>query len=188
MIRPSFNEGLLLALFISLVSSFLYAALTWFLSELGVIQLLITLTSFFYMMYLLVRSDETRGRVVIVAIWGAMTVLLWVLSVPITLYCLLYIGYIWLVRSLYYYSSLFCSVVDFVLVALSLLFSTWAYYETYSVFMSLWCFFLMQSLFVFIPEKTGSFNTKNNVRHKTGDFNQSFKNANEAVRKLSALQ
>jgi len=187
--RPTFMEGVLLALVVSFLASFLYASLTWFFSEIGVIQLIISIVGFAYIVYMLIRSEEKTGRVVVMVTWFLVVSFIWILDIPLALFCLVHLAMLWLIRSLYFYSSVISSMLDFTLVALSLLFSTWAFYQTESVFMSLWSFFLMQSLFVLIPSRLGQ-SKQNCARQRNSDreFNRAFNNASDAVRKLTALK
>lgn len=185
--RPAFIEGALFAFVASLVASFLYASLLWIFSELFALKLIISLTGFSYVLYLLSRSDEKTGRVVITFSWIFMAVLFVLIDVPLPLFSLVHLVMIWLIRSLYYYASIVSTLMDFALVALSLILSSWAFYHTGSLLMSLWSFFLMQTLFVLIPEKIGqsrrNISTEDSDNHK---FTRAFNNANDAVRKLSA--
>lgn len=183
--RPSFAEGVLLALLLSMAASFLYATVTWVLSGIGVIQLLITVISFSYMLYILVRSGEKIGRVVFMGLWFLISSVMWLFDIPLALFSLLHLMMLWVVRSLYFYSSIVSSLIDFSLIGLGLAFSTWSFYQTGSVFMSIWSFFLTQSLFVFIPEQIGAIKNKRANVNNGGEFNQAFKNANNAIRKLT---
>ena len=185
MSRPSFVEGIVLALIVSIAASFSYAVMTWVLSGFGAVQLLITMISFSYVLYLLIRSDEKIGRVVVMCVWVFVACSVWVLDVPLSLFCLSHLMMTWIVRSLYYYASIVSSLIDFALISLSLLFSTWAFYQTGGVFISIWSFFLMQSLFVWIPVQINPLKKTKSSKINGNEFNQAFKNANVAIQKLT---
>jgi len=183
--RPSFTEGVLLALLVSISASFLYAIFIWVLSLTGVLQLLITVISISYVLYILVRSGEKTGRVVVLGLLFSISAVMWLIDVPLVLFSLVHLMMLWIVRSLYYYSSITSSLIDFSLIGLGLVFSTWSFYQTGIVFMSIWSFFLTQSLFVFIPEKITVLKKKQINENNSAEFDQAFKNANNAIHKLT---
>jgi len=93
---------------------------------------------------------------------------------------------VWLVRSLYFYSSLVSALADLALNGSSLLIAFAVASHTDSLFLTLWCFFLMQALFVLIPKsianpKASSSSTPNNE----DDFQHSFQAAQAAIQQLS---
>jgi len=186
--RPSFIEGLVFAFMVSLSASFLYASLTWVLSGFGALQFLITIISVSYVVYMLLRSKEKTGRITVMLTWFLVASGLLVFDVPLSLFCLAHLVMLWVVRSLYYYSSVISSLLDFALIGTSLLFSTWAYYQTGSVFMSIWSFFITQALFVFIPERMRSTATNQLPVSNYHEFNQALKNANYAIQKLTVTK
>jgi len=183
--RLSFIEGLVIAFVFSIAASFLYASLTWVLTGIGAIQLLITIVSISYIVYMLIRSEEKTGRIIVMSVWALVACGLWLLDVPLPLFCLVHLMMLWLIRSLYFYSSIISSLLDFALVGVSLLFSSWAFYQTDSVFMSIWCFFLAQSLFVYIPVNMTTTHKSNSSTIDHNEFNQALKNANYAIQKLT---
>jgi membrane protein implicated in regulation of membrane protease activity len=71
---------------------------------------------------------------------------------------------IWLVRSLYFYNSIFSAFIDLVMTSMSLVVALWALTTSGSIFLSFWSFFLVQGLFVYIP--------KNFVRNKKTEGSQ----------------
>ncbi len=58
---------------------------------------------------------------------------------------------LWFVRSFRRYRSFLGYALDFVVLGMSLLASAAAYFYTGSVFLALWCFFLVNGFYVFIP-------------------------------------
>lgn len=185
--RPTFLEGVSVAIAISLAGAVLYTAVETVFPTIPVLRLLIAGISLVYVVYLLSRSPERVGRVTAAAAWLLVAGLLWFTQPPLLIYVLGHLGAVWLIRSLYFYSSALSALADMGLNGLGLAAAIWALTRTGSVFLGLWCFFLVQALFVMIPK---------NYRHKPGPskaghesedrFQHAYRVAETAVRKLSA--
>jgi hypothetical protein len=106
-----------------------------------------------YVVYLLRRNEERVGRVVATALWLVAALALWIFEPPALLYLAAHLGLVWLVRSLYFHSSLLTALADLGLVALGFAAAVWAASETHSVALSVWTFFLVQALFIAIPAR-----------------------------------
>lgn len=174
--------GILVAVIFSLLGSVAYFVLSAVLPHDFLIRLLISVLSFAYSVYLLSRSHERIGRVSVIALWIIQLCLLWVFSVSIVYFVSVQLASIWLIRSLYFYSSLILSFFDLALMGLSVCIAIWAASHTSSLFLTLWCFFLTQALFVFIPrniKKSSSTGTNKD------DFQHAYRSAEAAIRKLS---
>jgi len=184
--KTTLFEGILVALISSLIGSVAYFALSSIFSDTFLIRLLITGLGFAYSLYLLSRSKERIGRVIITVAWTVIVILLWFFWPPITIFFLIHLLMIWLLRCLYYYSSLFASLADFALNGISVATAFWAASHSGSLFLTLWCFFLTQALFVFIPS-----NLKHSRRNKSSaldnetDFQNAYRTAEAAIAKLS---
>lgn len=185
----SFIEGILVAFIVSLTGSVAYLTFSFLLSEDFAVRLLITGLSFLYMLYLLGRSHESIGRPTVVLLWSAMSIILWLLWPPLSLYLIFQLLSIWLIRSIYFYSSLLSVVADLGLTAVSVAIAFWAASHTGSLFLTLWCFFLTQALFVAVPARINSRpgNNKQNMETEA-DFQRSYRVAEAAVSKLSTYQ
>jgi hypothetical protein len=70
---------------------------------------------------------------------------------PPGLYLLFSVAMLWLMRSLYSYSSLISALLDSMLCVLSLGAGLWGYAASGSIAAAVWCFFLLQALYVLIP-------------------------------------
>ena len=184
--RPTFIEGAAFAFAVSVIGSVLYPMLSWALPGGTVLRLVIAGISLAYVVYLLSRSNERIGRVTTLAVWALAAVAAWVIAPSIVLYVLLHLGLVWFIRSLYFYSSVLSALADMGLNGLSLAAAVWAMSWTGSVFLSLWCFFLTQALFVFVPHslqrKPG---TGRQATHSEDRFDVGHRAAEAAVRKLS---
>lgn len=186
---PTLFEGILVAVISSFVGSLGYWILSALFANSLLIKLMISGLTLAYLLYLLSRSKDRVGRVSVVTLWSLMTISLWLFWPSITIFILFNLIAIWLVRSLYFYSSLFSSLADLALNGASVAIALGAASHTGSLFLTLWCFFLSQALFVLIP---------NTIQQKTthlfaiidndADFNRAYQSAEAAVRKLSINQ
>lgn len=179
-------EGIIVALISSFVGSVLYFSLSSIFSDSFLIRLLISGLSFGYILYLLSRSKERIGRITVIAVWSVSVMSLWFIWPPITLFILMHLVAIWLVRSLYFYSSLFSSLADLALNGFSVAAAFWAASHTGSLFLTIWCFFLTQALFVLIPTSISKEQNKTATPFQNEDqFQHAYRAAEAAVRKLS---
>jgi hypothetical protein len=185
---PSFFEGVVVALAFSVSGGVLYSVLSSAFPAAAVLRLLIAGIGLGYVFYLLSRSRERVGRITAVACWTLATGVIWFIGPPLIVYILTQLGLIWLIRSLYFYSSGLSAMADLMLNSLSLVAAVWAARHTGSVFLSFWCFFLTQSLFVFIPVRfsRGSGATQTRPLH-LDRFQRAHRSAEAAVRRLSSI-
>ncbi len=151
--KPTLFEGLSVALIASISATLLYTALGSFLPVDAVIKLLIALISLGYLSYLLSRSRKRTGRVILVTGWSLAAIAIWLLSPSLALYGLTHLVLIWLGRALYHYNSLISALADLGLDAVAAAAAALAAYQTGSLFITTWCFFLIQALFIYIPPK-----------------------------------
>ncbi len=149
--RPTFLEGVGVALVASIVGGVLYAVLALLFGWESLLRALIAGLGLAYILYLLNRSQARVGKVTVVSFWLAGAVALWLLHPPFTVYLFFHAGAVWLVRSLYFYGGLIPAVLDLALIAFGLVAAIWAVIGTGSMFVALWCFFLCQALFTGIP-------------------------------------
>ena len=187
--QATFFEGVAIALVISIVGSAVFFTLSSVFSASGLFRLLIAGISFTYILYLLARSRERVGRITVVSVWCIAACITWLFVPSFILYLLIHLGLIWLIRSLYFYQSILAAGADLGLNAISFAVAIWAWSNTHSLFISLWCFFLLQALFVAIPRQLRSLPTQTINTDNTHDNLESFERAHRAaevaVRKLS---
>jgi hypothetical protein len=91
---------------------------------------------------------------------------------------------LWLVRSLYFYSSAFPALLDFGLSALSVSAAAWAMTRSGSLFLAIWCFFLVQAVFVAIPQRLGISAHRDTNKIDDGAFEHARRRADAALRQL----
>ena len=186
--NPSFFEGVAIALIASVLGAAMLSVLAPVLGVGLVIRLLIAILGFAYVAYLLRRSRERIGRVIALSLWLIAASLAWVFWLPLWLYLLLHVAMAWLIRSLYYYSSILPAVIDLGLNGLSLLIAVWVGMHTNSNFLSIWCFFLLQALFVVIPRGLRGEENRARDLQDSERFESAHRVAEAAVRKLSSAQ
>lgn len=188
MSRPTFLEGVAVALGTSVVGTALFSVLTTMFDGGGVLRLLIAGISLGYVLYLLSRSRARVGRITAVGLWAIVAALSWYSSPPLLLYLLVHMGLVWLIRSLYFYSSVLSALGDLGLTGLSLAAGIWAVTQTGSLFLSIWCFFLVQALFVGIPTRvkgtTGQIHPEQDHEDR---FERAHSAAQAALRKFSSV-
>jgi hypothetical protein len=184
-LSPSFLEGAVLALIAALAGTLAYSVIDLVLAGPVALRLVVAALGLGYLLYLLGRSRERIGRVTILALWLTVAGLLWVLSVPLSLYLLVHLAMAWLARSLYFHQGPLSALADLGITGLSLVAALGAYLHTGSLFLSLWCLFLVQALFVFIPSRAGA--TDRDTRDEAERFRRAHQAAEAAVQKLSSI-
>ncbi|AKH20114.1 hypothetical protein [Sedimenticola thiotaurini] len=186
--RPTFLEGVGIALAASLTGSILFSALSPVMPDLPLLKLLIAGLGLAYSLYLFRRSSERLGRLVTAVVWLICAILIGLLDPPLTLYLALHIGLIWLIRSLYFHSSPLSALADLGLSGLGLAAAIWAALHTGSLLLTIWCFFLLQALFSAIPadlKKTTRDNRSSG--HSTDRFQQAEQAAEAALCRLTSM-
>lgn len=185
--QPTFLEGVAVAVVLSVLGSAFALVMTPLFGRTGTLYLLVSGISFVYLVYLLTRSNQRVGRITTVVLWMVVTGLAWIAGLPLILLALVQVGFIWLARSLYFYSSVLAALADLGLVALSLMTAYWSAAHTGSLFLGVWTFFLMQALFVAIPRQWRAGHTERQLPPED-PFQRALRNAEAAVRKLSAIR
>ena len=186
--QPTFIEGVAVALVMGITGGILHAALFTLLPGDAVLRLLIAGMGLGYILYLLSRSRERVGRIAMLALWAVAATATWFVAPSLTLYVLAHLGLVWVVRSLYFYASALPALVDLGLNGLAFASAVWAATATHSIFLSIWCFFLVQALFVFIPRRLRRSGRAGRPERGDDDrFQHAYRVAESAVQKLSSV-
>ncbi len=151
MMQLSFMSAAAVALILALTASFAAFILVPAVGISLLLKLLVSILGFLYLVWLIRGSRRRSGRLVMLAFWGILSVGTWFLAPTLSLYLLVHITAIWLIRSLMVYSGLLPAVLDLGLTAVSAAAAGLAFSRSGSVFLATWCFFLLQALFVAIP-------------------------------------
>jgi len=190
----SFFRGALAALILSIAAAAIYFCATTLLDSALAIRLTMSAVTLGYLLVLLSNSEVSFGKVSFVSFYivGAILIIyLW----PSTLtYALYHVGYIWLVRTVYYHNSFLPALADLVYSVLSFTAALGAIQQSHSIFISFWSFFLAQALILpvlrhFISEQSSASNERSMAVQNTGSqqkFHQSHRTAQEALRKLAS--
>jgi len=183
---PGIIDGIIVALVISLGAALASLLLGGFIGYGSLFNTILLAATLAYLMYLFKRSSARIGRVVMLAAWGTISLACWFFDLPLFEQVLIQAGFIWLVRALYFHGSLFAAALDFALVSTGLAAGAWAMVNTGSLAAALWSFFLVQSLFCWIPDlgrKQGGDPRRGHSEHAA--FQSAHRVALDAVRKLT---
>lgn len=185
--RPGFFEGVVLSVFISITGSILFHGLESLLSVNLILQPVIAVTFFIYLLYLLIRSKQRTGRITVIALWFLASLLMLSLNTPIMIFLLVQGCMLWLIRSVYFYTSVLSSAADLLLTTTGILAAVWTARYTDSLIFSLWSFYLIQALFVTIPVnwRKPALNRKTSLP-ADDSFEHAYHSAEKAVRLLSS--
>lgn len=179
----TFSEGALLALVSSLVGAISYTALLPIVDGEMAVCVTIACLGLGYIIYLLKRSGERIGLLSTVVIWAFITIALFLFIPSPLLFLTVQLGLIWIIRSLYFYASVIAALADLVLVSFSLMATVWATYQTDSLFLSIWCCLLVNSLFVFIPVDMKQRRDRSGLAPEQSDrFQQAYQAAESALK------
>lgn len=185
--RPGIFQGIVIALVLAVLSSAIFMVTRPLLGGSLVLRGLISLMSLVYVLYLLRKSTVRTGRITTVAAWLVFSISIWLWSPPLTAFLLTYTGFIWLVRSFYFHSSILTSLTDLGLCCLAVIAAAWAATQTNSLFLSVWCFFLVQALFVLVPAGWARRSEKTGIALCSDRFTGAYRNAEAAWRRLSSI-
>jgi hypothetical protein len=180
--RPGFFGGVAIAFVFAVVGAALFASLTpWFTASLA-IRVIATALSGSYMLYLLWRSAERTGRIVTVTTWCTSAAVIGSFVPNLPLFLVAHVVLIWLVRSLYFHGSIVTALYDLGLGALALAAAIWAAKNSNSLFLTIWCFFLVHALFVVVPSGTPKSATADDGDNQS--FQRARRSADAALRRL----
>ena len=182
---PGIFDGVIVAAAISLGAGLTCLLLGGFLVYPALFDLVLYGAALAYLIYLLKRSDARVGRVVVLGGWTLVTLACWIFDVHLLEQVLIQAGMIWLVRSLYFHSSMFTALLDFGLVSVGLAASAWAMVNTGSLIAAVWSFFLVQALFCWLPELARRQSGEAFARQDSSSFQSAHRVALDAVRKLT---
>lgn len=188
--HPSFLHGVVIAFVLAAVAGAALSVLASLFSVAFLVRFVVTGAAGAYIVYLLYCTESRVGKVTTLSLWGASVLAIWFLTPSFTGFVIAHGGLIWLVRAFYFYPSLWLALLDLGLCAVALIASVATAKHTGSAFLSLWCFFLVQALFVSFPSRIrtstnggGRTNTHNN--HTVDSFEKAYRSADAALRRLS---
>ncbi len=155
MSRPSFLEGALVALAAAVGASVGYSALRLLLPASQALTLVLAALGLGYLLYLLARSREPAGRVLLVLVWLAATgVALALVPGPLA-QAATQLGLIWIGRIWCFQRTPLVALLDLGLILAGGLAALWAIVHTGSLFLAVWSLMLIQALFTAVPARPG---------------------------------
>jgi hypothetical protein len=173
---------------LSLLGGATFAGLSHLVDPATALRLVVALLGGSYVCWLVSRSGARIGRVTSVVGWSAAAIALQFSPIALPLYLLVHVALIWLIRSLYFHTSVLPALLDLALSGFGIAAAVWAAEQSNSVFLASWCFFLVQSFFVVIPRTLKDRSTPS--AYPPDDVNQPFQRAQRtaeaALRRISA--
>ena len=177
--RPSFVEGVFVALTLSALGSIAYFIGSVILGAIVGVTPIVAMVAGAYALYLVKRSTVRSGKLiaasVVVVLTGAFVL------VPVSLFLLIgtIIFGLWMLRACMFRSGVLDTVGDFLLIGTSVAASALTMLHTQSLFISLWTFFIIQALHIYLPVSIESEEKGTGHERK---FDHAFKKAERALR------
>jgi hypothetical protein len=185
MSRPSFWREIGVGLALSIIGAVAYHAITTIIGSALALRLVVAGLGVVYGVALLRGLRARVGRLLAIAAWIALDVALFVFDPPLLLWLAAQAFAIWLLRCWCCYASFFAALADGALNLFALAAAMVAALHSHSVFLALWSFFLVQALFVLIPETQ-----RPRIAAAQPDdedrFDQAHRSAEAALRRLTA--
>jgi hypothetical protein len=183
---PTFLQGVGVALVLALSGAALFAAVAPLVSGAGLLRLLVAGLASAYVIYLLAASRVRTGRFATFVLWLVAVTAMTYLAPSLPLYLIAHALLIWLVRSVFFRRGLLPALLDGALSVVALAAAVWVATGTGSLFLGLWCFFLVQALFVAIPDRLGAHAARRPSAATDDAFDRAYRTAEAAVRRLSS--
>jgi hypothetical protein len=155
MSRPDFMEGALVALAAAIGVSVGYSGLRLLLPAAETLTLVLAALGLGYLLYLLARSREPAGRVLLALVWLAATGSALTLIPGPLAQAASQLGLIWIGRVWCFHRTPLAALLDLGLVLAGGLTALWAIVHTGSLFLAVWSLMLIQALFAAIPARPG---------------------------------
>ncbi len=179
----SFWPAVALALAISAAGWVLHAVCASMVGSALSLRMVVLAAAMLQVLALLATHPARSGRIVAAAAWLLLSGLLVLVDPNLTIWLVAQTGFIWLLRSLQRYDSLVPAAADALLCGFALAAAVATAMHTRSLFLSLWCYFLVQALAAFLPRRLGAKPTAAAV--DPNDFEAAFRTAEAALRRLS---
>lgn len=190
--QTSFFKEVGVGLLLSVLAAAAATAALMFFPSGTVIRAVIAGVAFAYLCVSLGHASEKTGRFVVLIVWLVAAGAAWLSGIGIAGYVAVHVTLLWLVRSLYFYSTVIEAALDLGLMLTAIGFATWAAFRTDSLLLACWSFFLLQALHVCIPYLAARLMKPETRDHGDNDPNRRFadasKAADEALRRIAAIR
>ena len=180
-LRAGFLRGVIIAAALALTGAVGYAGLSSILGGGSALQLITVLLGGCYVLYLLHTARDRSGRIATFGAWLLVSSSVWLADPGLGLVLITQAVLISLTRALYHHSSVLAGLLDLCLSAFALSAAVWASNESGSVFLTIWCFFLVQALFVGIPSDFRQARPNDTPDH----FDRASRTAEAAIRRIA---
>lgn len=155
MSRPSFLEGVIVALAAAVGAAVGYSGLRLLLPASQTLTLVLAALGLGYLLYLLARSREPVGRVLLVLVWLAATGAALALVPGPLAQAATQLGLVWIGRIWCFQRTPLAALLDLGLILAGGLAALWAMVHTGGLFFAVWSLMLIQALFAAIPARPG---------------------------------
>lgn len=179
----NFVEGAAFALGAAALGAGIYWAIQTLFSAGTSSYLVLALLASCYALYLVKRSKRNTGKLLSGTAFLACTALAFLFPLSLMVFIGILLLPVWILRSFYHRRRVLDSVMDLGLLAIGVFGAVVAAVATHSVFVTLWTFFIVQALHVFIP----AFGVREKLKETPVDhFNSAFADAETALRQFYA--
>ncbi len=177
----SFWRETVLALLISAATAIIFEFTRPMLGGATALRLGLLAAATAYLAVLLGTASGRSGRLLAAAAWMALAGALLLFNPSLGAWLILPAGFIWLLRSLFSYRRMLPALADAGLTGLALISAVVAAGHSHSLFLSLWCYFLVQALHGFLSKASAA------PRHDRSidPFDAAARQAEAALRRLS---
>ena len=183
--RPSLTHGIVAAAALAVAGAAVFAGLSLWVAPYVALRWVATLLAGSYGAYLLANTNQKTGRIVAVVCWCAAAIALAVFVNSLALFLIAHTAMIWLLRTLYFHSSIVAALADLGLSALALAAAAWAAMSSASLWLAIWCLFLTQALFVLLPQLSSPSSVTDDGDNT--EFERARRSADSALRRLAAM-
>lgn len=149
--RSHFWPGVGFAAAAAVVGALFAAGIAPLIGTSATARLIIPLLGLAYVFFLLSRAGSGVGRLSTFAVWVSVAAASWFWVDSPMLYLLLHVAMLWLIRALYFHSSVLAALGDGGLFAVGVICSAGTLLKTESTMLGIWVFFLIQALFSSLP-------------------------------------
>ncbi len=177
-------EGIAVALAISLAAVPTAMLVSFLMPAIIASKVVVGLTAYSYILYILSKSRSTVGK----ATFGASALAAFLFAVAYGFHWMPFIillaGCIWAARSFFFAQGFISAALHGGLCLLGVAGAIWAFSVNRSVFAPVWCFFLIQALWIFIPpcfSKVRISSVEIPSKRKEDRFQRSFRAAETAL-------
>ncbi|WP_444995242.1 hypothetical protein [Aliikangiella sp. IMCC44359] len=180
----SLTQSIFIGLCLSIVGAVGFQTMSWVLPEGDVLQIILSTINFVYIAYLLFNSSHKTGRLSCLILYSTANIILLLAFISHEILLIFLCSSIWLARSIFFQKNLLASIIDALLILIGYSVALWTLSTTHSWFLTLWCFYLIQTLFIYIPQLTRIKKKQDNSLPDNQAFQIAYKNATNAIKRI----